>query len=59
MADTYASLQISATRHGGYVVWPSDVARGEYREPLFAGPLQEALEFMQRAIRDNQPTGEA
>lgn len=58
MADTFQSLEISAARDGGYIVWAGALNRGEYREPLYAGTLKSALEFAGRSILDNEPKGE-
>jgi hypothetical protein len=51
-----AYLTIAPADHGGFGVW-SDASRGEMRKILFAGSLDECLEFIRGQMVDHLNKG--
>ena len=51
---THKSLEIVSAEVEGFFVAPTDSARGEYRGVLFAGPLDDCLNFMGRTLSRRQ-----
>lgn len=48
-------FRILAAQHGGFIVMHDAPQIGMMREPLFAGSLADALEFIRKQFADRAP----